>query len=469
MKKLNHTKIKIIKIKGELQMINLNINQKIADLSKLNQATTDSAQHFGNNFTTQLEVLSNSFTELSQAISNTFKESSSQMRESFSDSFTGIDEIVQTSKLMMKESLEETLAAVKDSTSYMKEMYSETFAGVNELSLYNKLLMTESLEDIVEATKETTELIRESFHACTEAVNYGWLNFGFMYTDLLENMRLMSYGKFNQISEFGKHAAENIKLSFGKSFDETLGKLNSLKESMEPILENIGKTFSETAQYAKLAFKEATESINGNFDEMGEQGKESNSILGRAYDFLLERLRNINMVLGIFNGILNLSTAILSGHAAATIAAAKAFLVKAAASAKAAIAAAAFKISITMGVAAAPIAAGLALGGAALAATIGLFAQGGFPERGQMFVAREAGPELVGTIGSRNAVVNNDQIVEAVSLGVYRAVRDAMGGNNSNNKPTEVKLYLDGKQITAAVERTQMERGLPLLGGLSFG
>ena len=49
------------------------------------------------------------------------------------------------------------------------------------------------------------------------------------------------------------------------------------------------------------------------------------------------------------------------------------------------------------------------------------FADGGFPDVGQMFVAREAGPELVGTIGNRTAVVNNDQIVASVSQGVYEA------------------------------------------------
>lgn len=42
-------------------------------------------------------------------------------------------------------------------------------------------------------------------------------------------------------------------------------------------------------------------------------------------------------------------------------------------------------------------------------------AAGGFPKQGQMFFAREAGPELVGTIGSRSAVVNNEQIVDSVS------------------------------------------------------
>ena len=45
----------------------------------------------------------------------------------------------------------------------------------------------------------------------------------------------------------------------------------------------------------------------------------------------------------------------------------------------------------------------------------GKFASGGLVNEGQMFIAREAGPELVGTIGNRNAVVNNDQIVPSVS------------------------------------------------------
>lgn len=89
-------------------------------------------------------------------------------------------------------------------------------------------------------------------------------------------------------------------------------------------------------------------------------------------------------------------------------------------------------------------------------------ADGGYPSIGQMFIAREAGPELVGTIGSRSAVVNNEQIVESVSRGVYDAVRAALGGGTAHGGTTEVKLYLDGKQITAAVEKVQRERGLSL-------
>lgn len=50
------------------------------------------------------------------------------------------------------------------------------------------------------------------------------------------------------------------------------------------------------------------------------------------------------------------------------------------------------------------------------------FASGGFPAAGQLFVARERGPELVGQIGSRTAVANNEQIVDAVARGVYMAL-----------------------------------------------
>ena len=97
-------------------------------------------------------------------------------------------------------------------------------------------------------------------------------------------------------------------------------------------------------------------------------------------------------------------------------------------------------------------------------------ATGGFPPTGQMFLAREAGPELVGTIGSRSAVVNNDQIVESVSRGVYQAVLAALGGQGSGSRPLEIRLYLDGKQITAAVEQIQRERGLSLMsGGVAYG
>lgn len=49
------------------------------------------------------------------------------------------------------------------------------------------------------------------------------------------------------------------------------------------------------------------------------------------------------------------------------------------------------------------------------------FASGGFPNRGQLFIANESGPEIVGRIGGRSAVANKDQITDGIATAVYTA------------------------------------------------
>ena len=96
------------------------------------------------------------------------------------------------------------------------------------------------------------------------------------------------------------------------------------------------------------------------------------------------------------------------------------------------------------------------------------YAQGGFPADGEMFIAREAGPEMVGSIGSRTAVANNDQIVEAVSRGVYQAVVSAMGQSGGSQvveaKVNEKVLF---EVVVDRNRRETMRTGVsPLLGGV---
>lgn len=90
------------------------------------------------------------------------------------------------------------------------------------------------------------------------------------------------------------------------------------------------------------------------------------------------------------------------------------------------------------------------------------YAKGGFPDMGELFVAREAGPEMVGKIGSKTTVANNQQIVEAVSEGVYAAVVAAMKSSESGGTQA-VNVYLDGRQITSSVEKHQKERGTTIM------
>lgn len=83
--------------------------------------------------------------------------------------------------------------------------------------------------------------------------------------------------------------------------------------------------------------------------------------------------------------------------------------------------------------------------------TVRTRAGGGFVGAGELFVAREAGPELVGTMGGHTAVANNDQIVEGIRQGVYDAVTAAMGNGGSGS--TEFRVYLDSREIRAGIQR----------------
>ena len=94
-------------------------------------------------------------------------------------------------------------------------------------------------------------------------------------------------------------------------------------------------------------------------------------------------------------------------------------------------------------------------------ATMELKAEGGFVDAGQVFVAREAGPELVGRVGSRTAVANNDQIISGIEGGVYRAMVAAVGGGNSNSMPYQINVTVktqNDEVLARAVQRGNASR-----------
>lgn len=103
--------------------------------------------------------------------------------------------------------------------------------------------------------------------------------------------------------------------------------------------------------------------------------------------------------------------------------------------------------------------------------SIPTYAEGGFPEQGQMFIAREAGAEMVGNIGRRTAVANNDQIVSGIAGGVAEANEEQnilLREQNSLLRSILEKdsgVYLDGKNLTNSVEKHQRERGRVLITG----
>ena len=91
-------------------------------------------------------------------------------------------------------------------------------------------------------------------------------------------------------------------------------------------------------------------------------------------------------------------------------------------------------------------------------------ANGGVFNKGSLIWAGERGPEVMANAGGgKTGVMNVQQMQEAVYEGVYAAVSAAMRGNSGGGSQA-VNVYLDGKQITSAVEKRQHERGSTIMG-----
>ena len=74
---------------------------------------------------------------------------------------------------------------------------------------------------------------------------------------------------------------------------------------------------------------------------------------------------------------------------------------------------------------------------------------------GQLFVARESGAEMVGSMNGHTTVANNQQIVEGIEAGVMSAMVKvmAMQSNSGGDTVIEIPLYIGNEQIARATWR----------------
>lgn len=97
------------------------------------------------------------------------------------------------------------------------------------------------------------------------------------------------------------------------------------------------------------------------------------------------------------------------------------------------------------------------------------FADGGFPDAGQLFIAREAGAEMVGSLGGHTAVANNDQIVEGIREGVEAAMERQNQLLRRQNELLQALLEKEGStevnvsSFYQAVNRTNQRNGKTII------
>jgi len=180
------------------------------------------------------------------------------------------------------------------------------------------------------------------------------------------------------------------------------------------IAQNVGATMSSICQSTVAGLSSAWETVKSFFSAMGERISEN----FQAHPYLYT---------GVSIGLaaLAIGSAVLSGGATAA------------------------SIPPTLKV----VAGGLSV----LAAADGAY---GIPN-GQLFVAREAGPEMVGTIGGHTAVANNSQIVEGIAganEGVITAVYSMASMVVKAIEDKDTSTYLDGKKVSRELRPSQQRQ-----------
>lgn len=95
--------------------------------------------------------------------------------------------------------------------------------------------------------------------------------------------------------------------------------------------------------------------------------------------------------------------------------------------------------------------------------SISCFEKGGFPNKGQLFIANEKRPELVGNIGNRTAVASNSQITDGIKQAVIEGFMEVFmstggfSGNSGNDNPPV--FYIEVKTENDEVLARAVKRG----------
>ena len=119
-------------------------------------------------------------------------------------------------------------------------------------------------------------------------------------------------------------------------------------------------------------------------------------------------------------------------------------------------AAAGIAAPIKAGITAAALAAAITLAaGTAISVAVGKYAEGGLPDKGTMFIAGEAGAEMVYNMPSgQSGVANVSQIEQAFYNALVRYGRENRGSDGAIN------VNIDGQAVFKAVDREAGKRGL---------
>lgn len=486
-----------------------NINTIINDISLFDQAISASATNMKTNFDIQIAGIAQTFASTFQAIDATiatsainfnlsFGTSAQMMTEQFNLAFTAIDTAALNSSVMLSTNFLASLALINAglTTTQLFSDLSFSLMSANALTLFTAAVtgITGVLATLNDASAACFTSIEASFStSLSNIVAVSSENFTLINT-------LWAAASVLMMTTTTTNATAMTAIMLD-AFSLIVAGLSTFSILINGILDGIKNKFEETAQYAIASFLNAQNSICENMNSIGTISTENIGKVGQGFfdagESSSKLIAHISGLISIINGLITLiktiqilittSTALTVANTAANTANSASQLMVISTTAGVGIAATGAAAGmLAFGAAVLMICAGIALVIVALALLFailgknvnvdtnqlnelknpkveptsmnaGSFASGGFPSVGQMFIAREAGPELVGTIGGRSAVMNNNQIVESVSAGVYSAVKNAL---NSGGSGQVIQVFIGNEQLDEYIVKGQRRRML---------
>ena len=482
-----------------MQTSAIDVKTMTNELALFDQAVSASAANMKANFDMQIAGISQTFAATFQAIDATIAISAANfnlsfgtaallLTEQFNLAFMTLDATALNSTLMLSANFLAALTLINAGLTATQLLSDATFGLMSTNAL---LLFTTAATGII----ATFALLNASAAVCCEGMetyfSVSLLNivttFGLNFT--LINT-LWAAAAALMLATATTNSAGMTAVMLGAFTLITAG-MTITAASINTMLDGIRLKFEETAQGAAQSFSDAQASISESMNTIGtvstENADKTSISIGGVFDIITKIVGVISSLLNILKalGILkSKDTALTVANTAANTANSSSQLLVIGTTTGVGVAATGAAAGmLAFGAAVLMICAGIALVIVALALLFSLlgkssnidsnqldelknpkvdpismstegFASGGFPSMGQMFIAREAGPELVGTIGGRNAVVNNNQIVESVSAGVYKAVKSALKGGSESI----IQVFIGNEQLDEYIVSSQQRR-----------
>ena len=315
---------------------------------------------------------------------------------------TGVDANYQSTSLSSQQSwLKDTTGTFSDMSSQSNKIMSDSYSTMNKTTADGNSAMASNTkvtwDDLKSSFSESMQDLKTSLSNTWDNMKSNtsstWTNIKASLGDAWSNIKANASSTFSNIGSNIGNTWDGIKSNTGNVWE-------SIKSNVSNSWNNIKNNFSTTGEGMKQTVQDVFDGIKSKMTSPIENAKNKISEI-------------VNNIKGLFNFQISFPHIALP-H---------------------------FSISPKGWTA------GDLLKGKIPSLSIQWYAQGGFPEDGQLFIARESGAEMVGNIGGRTAVANNDQIVAAVSQGVYSAVVSAMNGENGSGNNINLTVTLDGETV----------------------